>query len=189
MGTIQFSSSIHLVSSRLKEYFTSMSVPQVKPLSPGEVLGCTSPVIEGVDALVFIADGRFHLEVSPWTGCACLSTWLHSQASLSLAVCQSAMIMNPTLKAYRYDPYPKLLTIEKYDLLQMMEVRRAAIDRAKGANKFGVVLGTLGHQGNPFILDHVKQLLEQSGKEYFVLLLSELFPDKVRESSLLVTSS
>lgn len=89
------------------------------------------------------------------------------------------MIMNPNLKAYRYDPYPKLLTIEKYDLPQMMEIRRAAIDQAKGAKKFGVVLGTLGHQGNPLILDHVKQLLEQSGKEYFVLLLSELFPDKV----------
>ncbi|ETP34282.1 hypothetical protein F442_17384 [Phytophthora nicotianae P10297] len=153
MGTIQFSSSIHLVSSRLKEYFTSLVVPQVKPLSPGEVLGCTSPVIDGVDALVFIADGRFHLE--------------------------SAMIMNPNLKAYRYDPYPKVLTIEKYDLPQMMEIRRAAIDHAKGAKKFGVVLGTLGRQGNPLILDHVKQLLEQSGKEYFVLLLSELFPDKL----------
>lgn len=63
MGTIQFSSSIHQVHSRLKDYFSSMAVPQIKPLSPGEVLGCTSPVIEGVDALVFIADGRFHLEV------------------------------------------------------------------------------------------------------------------------------
>ncbi|CAH0487217.1 unnamed protein product [Peronospora farinosa] len=153
MGTIQFSSSIHLISSRLKDYFTSMVVPQVKPLSPGEVLGCTSPVIKGVDALVFIADGRFHLE--------------------------SAMIMNPHLKAYRYDPYPKILTLEKYDLPQMMEIRRAAIDQAKGAKKFGVVLGTLGRQGNPLILDHVKELLEQSGKEYFVLLLSELFPDKL----------
>ncbi|GMF65622.1 unnamed protein product [Phytophthora lilii] len=96
---------------------------------------------------------------------------------------QSAMIMNPNLKAYRYDPYPKLLTIEKYDLPQMMEIRRAAIDQAKGAKKFGVVLGTLGHQGNPLILDHVKKLLEQSGKEYFVLLLSELFPDKVTVTS------
>ncbi|TDH73493.1 hypothetical protein CCR75_007427 [Bremia lactucae] len=153
MGTIQFSSSIHLVSFRLKDYFKILVVPQVKPLSPGEVLGCTSPVIDGMDALVFIADGRFHLE--------------------------SAMIMNPDLVAYRYDPYPKVLTIEKYDLPQMMEVRRAAIDQAKGAKKFGIVLGTLGRQGNPQILDHIKQLLEYSGRNYFVLLLSELFPDKL----------
>jgi 2-(3-amino-3-carboxypropyl)histidine synthase len=67
MGTIQFSSSVHSIASKLKEHFAHLSVPQIKPLSPGEVLGCTSPLIEGVDALVFIADGRFHLEVR----------WLH----------------------------------------------------------------------------------------------------------------
>lgn len=48
--------------------FSVVAVPQVKPLSPGEVLGCTSPVISDRDALVFVADGRFHLEVghSSW---------------------------------------------------------------------------------------------------------------------------
>ncbi len=36
---------------------------QARPLSPGEVLGCTAPVVEGDwDALVFLSDGRFHLE-------------------------------------------------------------------------------------------------------------------------------
>ena len=29
----------------------------------GEVLGCTAPIIaESADAIVFVADGRFHLE-------------------------------------------------------------------------------------------------------------------------------
>lgn len=69
MGTIQFASSIHLASTKLLEFFTHMSIPQAKPLSPGEVLGCTSPIIDGVDALVFIADGRFHLEVSHFRHC------------------------------------------------------------------------------------------------------------------------
>ena len=49
---------------------------QVKPLSGGEVLGCTAPVVAGsVDAIVFVADGRFHLE--------------------------SIMIANPHVPAYR----------------------------------------------------------------------------------------
>jgi 2-(3-amino-3-carboxypropyl)histidine synthase len=45
---------------------------QVAPLSPGEVLGCTAPVLApgAADALVFVADGRFHLEAimiaNPW---------------------------------------------------------------------------------------------------------------------------
>lgn len=36
---------------------------QSRPLSAGEVLGCTAPRVPGEhDALLFVADGRFHLE-------------------------------------------------------------------------------------------------------------------------------
>ncbi|TYZ64095.1 hypothetical protein PybrP1_009122 [[Pythium] brassicae (nom. inval.)] len=153
MGTIQFASSVHVASTKLLEFFPHMSIPQAKPLSPGEVLGCTSPIIDGVDALVFIADGRFHLE--------------------------SAMIANPQLRAYRYDPYPKVLSIEKYDLPQMMGIRADAIASAKSAQRFGIILGTLGRQGNPLVLDRLTQLLQQRSKQFFVLLLSEIFPDKL----------
>lgn len=46
------------------------------PFSTGEVLGCTAPVLQGdTDAIVFVADGRFHLE--------------------------AMMIANPTVPAYR----------------------------------------------------------------------------------------
>ncbi|XP_009582560.1 PREDICTED: diphthamide biosynthesis protein 1, partial [Fulmarus glacialis] len=38
-------------------------VPQCKPLSPGEILGCTSPrLAQDTDAIVYLGDGRFHLE-------------------------------------------------------------------------------------------------------------------------------
>lgn len=63
LGTIQFSTAIHTAAERLKEHFADLVIPQVKPLSPGEVLGCTSPVLAGRDAMVFVADGRFHMEV------------------------------------------------------------------------------------------------------------------------------
>ena len=53
-------------------------------------------------ALVFVADGRFHLE--------------------------SIMIRNPSLAAYRYDPYGKRLTRERYDQPRMLALRKAAID-------------------------------------------------------------
>lgn len=93
------------------------------------------------------------------------------------------MIANPQLKAYRYDPYPKVLSIEKYDLPQMMGIRADAIATAKSAQRFGIILGTLGRQGNPMVLDRLTQLLQQRGKQFFVLLLSEIFPDKVRRAT------
>jgi 2-(3-amino-3-carboxypropyl)histidine synthase len=153
MGTVQFASAFHASKPPLTAFFDHVHIPQAKPLSPGEVLGCTSPKIEGCEVLVFVADGRFHLE--------------------------AAMIQNPELHAYRYDPYAKQLTREYYDTGQMHTVRRDAIDKARGAKRFGVILGTLGRQGNPFVLSHVESLMKKHGKEYFVLLLSEIFPGKL----------
>lgn len=64
LGTIQFAPGMTAAKVALNKYFSSAPfVPQAKPLSPGEVLGCTSPSLEGYDAFVFVADGRFHLEV------------------------------------------------------------------------------------------------------------------------------
>ena len=50
--------------SRLQKIFPDMvsTVPQSKPLSAGETLGCTAPLIRNADCLIFVADGRFHLE-------------------------------------------------------------------------------------------------------------------------------
>ena len=153
MGTIQFATAMFQAKPLLEAIFPDVHIPQAKPLSPGEVLGCTSPVLTGRDALVFVADGRFHLE--------------------------SAMIHNPHLDAYRYDPYGKALTRERYDHAQMHAVRKDAVAAAQGARTYGVILGTLGRQGNPAILKHVEALLHARGKKYFVLLLTEIFPDKL----------
>jgi 2-(3-amino-3-carboxypropyl)histidine synthase len=210
MGTIQFATAMHEAASKLRETgFTDVLVPQAKPLSPGETLGCTSPRLyeeekksqepspattAGADAgggaggdccgggsgdlakcggggaagggggsggklrprqgvLVFVADGRFHLE--------------------------AAMIHNPQLDAYRYDPYGKILTRERYSVDTMKQQRLTAIAKAGKAKSWGVILGTLGRQGNPAILGHLRRTLKQRGKRCVLVLLSEVFPAKL----------
>uniref|UniRef100_A0A061R333 2-(3-amino-3-carboxypropyl)histidine synthase subunit 1 n=1 Tax=Tetraselmis sp. GSL018 TaxID=582737 RepID=A0A061R333_9CHLO len=68
-GTIQFASSMQEARNSLSSTHPNIVVPQSKPLSPGEVLGCTAPVLADkgadADAILFVADGRFHLEVGP----------------------------------------------------------------------------------------------------------------------------
>lgn len=160
MGTVQFRGAVVDSVAGLEAKGFRCSVPQAKPLSPGEVLGCTAPagllredVTLEQQCMLFIADGRFHLE--------------------------AAMIANPKLKAYRYDPYSKVLTEEAYEFSKMKALRRAAIDKAQSAKTFGIVLGTLGRQGNPAILCRVKKLLAARGLRSFVVLLSEVFPAKL----------
>ncbi|SPC65859.1 related to candidate tumor suppressor dph2l1 [Ustilago sp. UG-2017b] len=163
-----------------------ITVPQVKPLSPGEVLGCTSPKLDkdSIDAIVYIGDGRFHLE--------------------------SIMIGNPRIPAFRYDPYTKRFVRELYDHAEMRKMRREAVrlaqdsvgamdldpetcmDKQKSdaqalqeertkAMGWGVVLGTLGRQGSLRVLESLSTSLAQHSPPipHVPILLSELSPQKV----------
>ncbi len=155
-GTIQFASSMQLARMTLLTDYPDITVPQSRPLSPGEVLGCTAPVVPGeYDAIVFVADGRFHLE--------------------------ALMIANPRVKTFRYDPYGRILTVEEYDQVGMRQARRTAVEKARNAETWGVVLGTLGRQGNPHILEKILKILERQGKKYITVLLSEISPIKLKE--------
>ena len=75
VSTIQFITALHSCRQALQDTY-NITIPQSKPLSPGEILGCTSPVLSGgINALLYLGDGRFHLE--------------------------SIMISNPSIPAYR----------------------------------------------------------------------------------------
>lgn len=87
---------------------------------------------------------------------------------------QSAMITNPYVRALRYNPYTMELTEEEYDLTKMRGLRGDAIAQAKKATHWGLILGTLGRQGNEAILERLKGLLRGKGMEYDVVLLSEI---------------
>lgn len=154
MGTIQFTSVIHRAAAEIAVHFQNCSIPQAKPLSSGETLGCTAPVLENSDALVFVADGRFHLE--------------------------AAMIRNPDIKAYRYDPYSKTLIYEQYEVEKMKEIRLDAINRARSGNTFGLILGTLGRQGSPPIFGRIHKLLSSRGKRVIPFLMAEINPEKIK---------
>lgn len=153
VATIQFVDTAHDLRSSIEHHFEAVTVPQKRPLSPGELLGCTSPTINDADALIYIGDGRFHLE--------------------------SAMIANPDLRAYRYDPYEKVLSEERYHHSEMRAMRHAAVEQARSAMRFGVILGTLGRQGSPKILKRVLDALREAGRSYFIVLLSEITPGKI----------
>lgn len=53
----------------------------------------------------------------------------------------------------RYDPYSKILSREHYDHQRMQANRQEAIATARSAKSWGLILGTLGRQGSPKILE------------------------------------
>lgn len=156
VGTIQFNATIHGVKKTLEKAGFNVLVPQIAPLSKGEILGCTSPKLsdeDNVDMILYLGDGRFHLE--------------------------SIMIHNPTIPAYRYDPYSRKLTREEYGHEEMQDLRRDAISTAKKARKWGLILGSLGRQGNPHTMGLIEKSLRDKGIPWVNLLMSEIFPGKL----------
>jgi len=157
VSTIQFSNTLHIVKPALEAEGLKVIIPQVAPLSKGEILGCTAPKLSGsdhvVDIILYLGDGRFHLE--------------------------AAMIANPSIPAYRYDPYSRRLTREEYSYDEMLDSRSSAISQAKKAKKWGLILGALGRQGNPHTLTLIENHLNKQGTPFVNLLLSEIFPGKL----------
>jgi 2-(3-amino-3-carboxypropyl)histidine synthase len=155
VGTIQFNSTLHTIRPALEAEGLKVIVPHVAPLSKGEVLGCTAPKLKdtNADLILYLGDGRFHLE--------------------------AAMIANPDVPAYRYDPYSRKLTRETYSHEEMLDMRSQAITTAKKAKKWGLILGALGRQGNPHTMTMIENHLNQQGIPYVNLLLSEIFPGKL----------
>ena len=155
VGTIQFNRTLHSIKAALTQAGFNIVIPQITPLSKGEILGCTSPRLatDAVDLILYLGDGRFHLE--------------------------SAMIHNPSIPAYRYDPYSRKLTRESYEHTEMQDLRREAIYTAKKAKKWGLILGSLGRQGNPHTMSMIENALNEQGKPFVNILLSEIFPGKL----------
>jgi len=159
LGTIQFTNSLFMCKKKLlEEGFESIIIPQTKPRSSGEVLGCTAPIIPESESkemiAIFLADGRFHIE--------------------------STMIQNDHIDHfYQYDPYSRNFTVEKYDTEKMHKIRYEEIERAKSAKTLGIILGTLGRQGNTGLLENFRSICKEQGIKSFILLLSEITPQKL----------
>ena len=116
------------------------------------------------------------------------------------------MIANPSVPAFRYDPYSKKLTRERYNHSEMRSVRNEAVRAARRSIDalaassdahdglacasqseesypplWGVVLGTLGRQGSFKQLRAITHQLSSSRTPipHMPILLSELSPAKL----------
>nr|MBE5724782.1 putative diphthamide biosynthesis protein 1 [Cucujiformia] len=153
VSTIQFLATLQGVANELKDCGYEVTLPQSKPLSAGEILGCTAPDVRCTDIVIYLGDGRFHLE--------------------------AIMIANPKTQAYKYDPYEKEFTREYYSYEEMNSYRNMCVEYSAKCCKFGVIMGTLGKQGNPSVVEYMRQALNDKNKQVVIILLSEVFPKKL----------
>ncbi|KAI5190140.1 2-(3-amino-3-carboxypropyl)histidine synthase [Nematocida sp. AWRm77] len=166
LGTIQYNTAVRKVKKAIAEHMEAkrlsdtahsetdtlhtsctVDIPRTMPLSVGEVLGCTSPIVRAENVL-FLAEGRFHLE--------------------------SVMIQNPNKNFFRYCPATKTLQVETHAYTEFRAIRKNKQQDALKCSSFLVVFGTLGRQGGSLLLHRVLSSLQGKGMPYTVAYLSEL---------------
>ncbi|KAI3384208.1 hypothetical protein SNEBB_005660 [Seison nebaliae] len=183
-STVQYLNSLHMAYNELRENhnWKNIKLLQSKPLSKGEVLGCTAPSLDIEDVyscqdcncnssgitinkevsknykIIFIGDGRFHLE--------------------------AAMIANPTLEFYQYNPMNKKFTREYYDQMLMKTNRVKYINEFKDIIEkpnhiIGLIMGTLGRQGSPNVVKAIEDKLKLKKINYVKFLISEITSTKL----------
>jgi 2-(3-amino-3-carboxypropyl)histidine synthase len=89
------------------------------------------------------------------------------------------MIQNPTIPAYKYDPYNRTLTHEEYGFDLMVQTRQKAIETTRKSEIIGLIQGTLGRQGNIKIFEDIEDKLVNRGKKFLRVLMSEIFVAKL----------
>ncbi|KAK9137059.1 hypothetical protein Sjap_007653 [Stephania japonica] len=154
-GTIQFSGAIRAAKTRLESEGLRFWCLNRSPYLRGSArMHRPTMPTSSVDVAIFVADGRFHLE--------------------------AFMIANPKIRAFRYDPYIGVLFLEEYDHKGMKEARKNTIIKSREVKNWGVILGTLGRQGNPRIVDRLKSRMRERGLVWTTILMSEISTVRVK---------
>ena len=161
LSSLQYNSTLFVLKRKLIENGydkNNINIPQIKPRVIGEIIGCTSPILEKKKEncyIIFICDGRFHME--------------------------SLMIQNPNFKYFQYNPFTKYLTIEEYDIELMKKIRFEQIEKLKESKLIGVIFGTLGRQGSKGILNRINKLLNENNKDFINICLNEITEEKISQ--------
>jgi len=154
LATIQFITCLKKVQKDLSESLKKIIVPQSKPLSPGEILGCTSPHFKYPKNIVYFGDGRFHIE--------------------------SAMISSFNSRFFNYNPFSHSLFMSDFTYKEYKKERGFILFKSLFHTKnLGLLIGNLGRQGSVKIYRKIKEILANRKILVFPLSLKEIYPDNL----------
>ena len=100
-STIQFVSTLKHIKKNTCAYFKFFIPKNNRPLSPGEVLGCTGYEKKNFHTFLYLGDGRFHLE--------------------------SIIISNFNGRFLQFNPYCKTLSIVGFKTLHLLYEREKSL--------------------------------------------------------------
>ncbi|KAK7039454.1 2-(3-amino-3-carboxypropyl)histidine synthase subunit 2 [Favolaschia claudopus] len=93
------------------------------------------------------------------------------------------LITHSTCKVYSYDPVAKLARVESTRTNRLLMRRYATVQKAKDADVFGILVGTLGVASYLPLIKHLRALLARSHKKSYTISVGKLNPSKLANFS------
>jgi len=118
----------------------------------GQVLGCNFRAIRDIDAdaFLYVGSGNFH------------------SLGIKLFTEKPVIIADPYMNEVR--------NIEEF-ADRILRIRFAKITKAKEAEKFGIIVSSKKGQFRPDLAKKLKNLINKCGKEAFIIMMDNIFPD------------
>ena len=151
--------------------------------------------------MIFLADGRFHLEAAMISNPS-LRALRYDPYSKTLTEERYEIVKMKRIRRDAILSVRKILGIapptQRLDVVsgkanpgsQCSDAIAHSVLEQQSANAassqpitMGIILGTLGRQGNPAILSRIRSLLHSRGVRSIIVLLSEIFPKKLEMMS------
>jgi 2-(3-amino-3-carboxypropyl)histidine synthase len=120
----------------------------------GQVLGCNFSAIKNIDAdaFLYVGSGNFHA------------------LGIKLFTDKLVVVADPYLgEARKIDEFAD----------RILRIRFARITKAMEAEKFGIIVSSKKGQSRLELAKILKKILEEEGKEAFILLLDDVSPDRL----------
>lgn len=123
----------------------------------GQVLGCNFSVCtnieDKVDYFLYIGTGYFH---------------------------PLGITLNTGKEVFLIDPYTKKIENLEHEKTKLLKKRYAVIEKAKDAEKFGLIVSTRKGQYRMKEALYIKKELENLGKKAYIFLTREISPEELR---------
>ncbi len=158
LSTAQYLGALPIIAAKLEALGIPAVMPATPGLAPGEILGCTCPVLPPAARCLVICDGRFHVE------------------AIGKAV--------PDAVVYKFDPF--LGRVLREHILPDTDGRVDLVDRTRaavadrGLGRVGFLLGTLGRQGSVPLLRRLQGLVARRGGVGVTVAMAIMDEDRVR---------
>jgi 2-(3-amino-3-carboxypropyl)histidine synthase len=157
IGLVTTAQHLHLLDE-IKEFLElngkEVLIKEGSGTTRGQVLGCNFSAIKNlhVDAFLYVGSGNFHA------------------LGIKLFTNKPVIVADPYLEEAR--------EIDEF-ADRILRIRFARIEKAKEAERFGIIVSSKKGQSRLELAKNLKQMLQEEMKEAFILLLDDVSPDKL----------